>query len=60
MNSFSGRKFLPRENSEELQLLMLSLLFKLLFESFAVLSLSIATSHLSSVCLNTAAKSDAD
>ena len=39
---------------------MLSLLFKLLFESFAVLSLAIATSHLSSVCLNTAAKSEAD
>lgn len=55
-----GRKFLLQENSEELKLLMLNLLFKLLVERLTVLSLPIATSHLSLVCLISAAKSDAD
>lgn len=54
-----GRKFLLQENSEELKLLMLNLLFKLLVERLTVLSVPIATSHLSLVCLISAAKSDA-
>lgn len=39
---------------------MLNLLFKLLFERLGVLSFPIATSHLSLVCLSSAAKLDAD